>query len=235
MLANYGILLVDDEPAYHAMVAALLQGLPVVVDYAADRAEALRKISTGRYDLILMDIQLGDDDGRQVAAAIRAADGGAGRRPVLAFTNIHPAEGERYFFDHGFDGWIAKPFEGRTLIATVRRWLGDAEDSGEMLAGGEQLASLLGEEGAAMMIARLHANLAEAVAAIDAGADARPIGHRMGGLSGTLGFPALSAAWLSLQDDRATWPTVRALTMEAIARSGTGPAVQDPGLHPNPS
>jgi hypothetical protein len=39
----------------------------------------------------------------------------------------------------------------------------------------------------------------------------------MGGLAGTLGFPTLSAAWLSLQDDRAAWPTVRALTIEAIA------------------
>jgi two-component system OmpR family response regulator len=217
MLANYGILLVDDEPAYHAMVVALLHRLPVVVDHAADRAEALRKLSTGRYDLILMDIQLGDDDGRQVTAAIRAAGGEAQRHPILAFTSLHPAEGERHFIDHGFDGWIAKPFEGRALIAAVRRWLSDAEEAAETGTEGGQLASLLGEEGAATMIARLYANLAEAVAEIDGGADARPIGHRMGGLTGTLGFPILSAAWLSLQDDRATWPTVRALTMEMIA------------------
>lgn len=235
MLANYEILLVDDEPAYHAIVAALLRHLPVEVDHAADRAEALRKVRARRYDLILMDIQLGDDDGREVAAAIGIAGDGAGRRPILAFTNIHPAEGERHFIDQGFDGWIAKPFEGRALIASVRRWLGDTAEFPETTAEGGQLAGLLGEEGAATMIARLHANLAEAVAAIDGGADARPIGHRMGGLSGTLGFPTLSAAWLSLQDDRATWPTVRALTMEAIARSVAAAAVQDERVRSHPA
>jgi two-component system OmpR family response regulator len=217
MRENYGILLVDDEPAYHAMVSALLRHLPAAVDHAADRNDALRKAAARRYDLVLMDIQLGEDDGRAAAASIRAAADWARDRPILAFTSVHPPEGERHFIEHGLDGWIAKPFEARALIATICRHLGvDPAEIGTPPAGG-QLAALLGEEGAASMIERLHANLAEAVAEIDGGADARPIGHRMGGLAGTLGFPALSAAWLSLQDDRAAWPTVRALTLEAIA------------------
>lgn len=219
MRENYEILLVDDEPAYRAIVSALLRSLPIDIDHAADRAAALRSLAVRRYDLILVDIELGRDDGREVAAVLRGAD-----CPILAFTGLHPAEGERYFTDHGFDGWIAKPFEGRTLVAAVCRWLGDGVPSTEAPAEGGQLSALLGADGAASMIGRLHANLAEAVAQIDGGADARPIGHRMGGLAGTLGFPTLSAAWLSLQDDRAAWPTVRALTIEAIARAqGSAP------------
>lgn len=216
MRENYGLLLVDDEPAYHAIVTALMRRMSVAVDHAADRAGALRKLAGRRYDLILMDIHLGADDGRELVAAVRGTD-----CPILAFTSLHPAEGERYFTDHGFDGWIAKPFEGRTLVAAVRRWLGEgAAPLEEPSIEGGQLATLLGPEGAASMIGRLYANLAEAVAQIDGGADARPIGHRMGGLAGTMGFPTLSAAWLSLQDDQAAWPTVRALTIEAIATPG---------------
>ncbi|MFD2500717.1 response regulator [Rhizorhabdus histidinilytica] len=106
MRENYGILLVDDEPAYRAIVSALLRSLPIDIDHAADRAAALRSLAVRRYDLILVDIELGRDDGREVAAVLRGAD-----CPILAFTGLHPAEGERYFTDHGFDGWIAKPFE----------------------------------------------------------------------------------------------------------------------------
>nr|WP_047167526.1 response regulator [Sphingomonas sp. Y57] len=218
MRENYGILLVDDEPAYLAIVTALLRSLPVEVDHAADRASAFGRLATRRYDLILVDIQLGRDDGRDVAAELRGVD-----CPILAFTSLDPAEGERYFTDLGFDGWIAKPFEGSALVAAVCRWLGDGVASPDAPPEGGQLAALLGADGAASMIGRLHDSLAEAVAQIDGGADARPIGHRIGGLTGTLGFPTLSAAWLSLQDDLAAWPTVRALTIEAISR-GKGSA-----------
>jgi hypothetical protein len=68
------------------------------------------------------------------------------------------------------------------------------------------------------MIYRFHAGLAEGVKEIDAGGDVRAIGHRLGGLAGTLGFPALSAAWLALEDGRSVWPTVRTLALEAIAQ-----------------
>lgn len=217
MWENYGILLVDDEPAYHAIVPALLRSLSIAVDSAASREAALRMASARPYALILMDIQLGGDDGVETAATIRQSLDWARDCPIIAFTSVCPVGGEQYFRERGFDGWISKPFEGQRLIAAVRHALDDGRDISDIVPEGGKLAALLGEEGAASMIDRLHANLAESLAEIDGGADARPIAHRMGGLAGTLGFPTLSAAWLSLQDDRAVWPTVRALTMEAIA------------------
>ena len=86
----------------------------------------------------------------------------------------------------------------------------------------EKLAALLGPEQAAMMIGRYLAGLAEGIDQIEAGGDARAIGHRLGGMGGLLGFNALGTAWLSLENHGlAAWPTVRELTLEAIERHKT--------------
>ncbi|WP_238147242.1 response regulator [Rhizorhabdus dicambivorans] len=217
-MEKYGILLIDDEAAYHAMVSALLGGRGVEVAAVADSDEALAAVMRQRFALILLDIQLGADDGRELVGSLRRMRPWLADCPIVAFTTMRPAAGESYFIDRGFDGWLPKPFKAADLIALARRWLG-ADRVGE-LSEESPLAKLLGEEAAASMIERLHVHLSEAVAEIDGGADPRPVGHRVGGLAGTLGFPALSAAWLSLQDNSAAWPTVRALTLETLGGNG---------------
>ena len=217
-MENYGILLVDDEPAYHMIVTALLASFEGPVVCVADPAAAFETIRTRRYDLILMDVNLGSADGRLVSAELRRATDWAASCPIIAFTTLKPESGERYFLEEGFDGWLPKPLSGPALIALVRNWLGDHRLKIVANGAARRLSVLLGEAPAAMVIDRFHDSMAGAVAAIDSGSDPRALGHSIGGLSGTLGFAVLSAAWLSLQDDVAVWPTVRSLTMEAIAQ-----------------
>lgn len=223
-MENYGILLVDDEPAYHAIVSALLVPRGGAVDGAGDAASALEAIRSRRYDLILVDINMAEADGYDAVAAIRAAGDWTRAVPILAFTAEQITGGERHYLDAGFDGWLPKPFQAAELIMTLQRWLG-VDRVGTIAEQPEaKLAALIGAGPAAVMIERFHAGLAEAVEEIDAGSDARSPAHRIGGLAGTLGFPVLSAAWLSLQHgDASAWPTVRTLTLEAIARHRTDP------------
>ena len=225
-MENYGILLVDDESSYHMIVTALLACFDGPVTCVSDMPAALEAVSAWRYDLILMDIHLGAADGRLVAAEIRAATDWAFSCPIIAFTTLRPDEGERYFLEQGFDGWLHKPLSGSALTALVRRWLGDQRLSTVVDGAANRLSELLGETPAAKVIDRFHESMAAAVAAIDSGSDPRPLGHSIGGLAGTLGFSVLSAAWLALQDgDAAAWPTVRALTMEAIAQQEERPKI----------
>lgn len=223
-MENYGILLVGGEPAYRAIVAALLSGTAAAdfaVDFAANAAAAVAAVRTHIYELILVDIELPDRDGYQVVADIRAAAMGAQVAPIVAFTTLRPADGERHFIDRGFDGWLAKPFAATDLFALVRRWRGGEQPAIGADERRSQLADLLGQEQADAMVDRMLASFAEAVEAIDAGGDERVLGHRLGGLAGTLGFPALSAAWLALEEGgRPIWPTARAITLEAIERLG---------------
>jgi len=221
MLENYGILLVDDESVYHAIVSALLRPEFGEIDCVDDADAAGHAVIKRRYDLILMDIRLDGQDGRDLVTRVRAASEWNRLCPIIAFTADRPSDGEQYFVDRGFDGWLAKPFLAETLLQTVRRWL--TGQAGPAPEPGSKLASLLGTEAAEAMIGRFYDNLSEAVEQVDGGADVAPIGHKLGGLAGTLGFGGLSAAWLSLQDSAEAWPTVRSLTMEALARRRTRP------------
>ncbi|WP_235398967.1 response regulator [Sphingomonas sp. SRS2] len=210
----------DDESAYHAIVVALLPWIGGV-DFAGTGPEAVAAVRARPYDLVLVDIEMPGRDGYQVAADIRAAAEWARLAPVIAFTTLRPAAGVQHFIDRGFDGWLAKPFAAADLVALVRRWIGGDQPMIGADDRRSQLADLLGQEAADAMVGRMLASLAEAVEAIDAGGDERALGHRMGGLAGTLGFPALSAAWLALEDGgRTMWPTARAITQETIQRLG---------------
>lgn len=218
-MEKYGILLIDDETAYHAIVAALLEPHGVTVRRAGDADAALAAVQGEPAAMILLDVQLGADDGRELVASLRRMRPWVAECPVIAFTTMQPPDGDRYFRDRGFDGWFHKPFQAAGLLALTGRCLG-TDLSGALPDGGEStLSRLLGAEAAAAMVERLHDHLREAVTAIDDGADPAPIGHRVGGLAGTLGFPMLSTAWLSLQDSAAAWPTVRTLTIEALGRA----------------
>jgi DNA-binding NarL/FixJ family response regulator len=62
------VLIVDDHPSFRASARALLEaeGFSVVAE-AADGAEALAKTKALRPDLVLLDVQLPDLDGFEVA------------------------------------------------------------------------------------------------------------------------------------------------------------------------
>ena len=65
------VLIVDDHPSFRASARALLQaeGFEVVGE-AADGAEALRAVEELHPDVVLLDVQLPDTDGFDVAARL---------------------------------------------------------------------------------------------------------------------------------------------------------------------
>ena len=218
-MEDRSILLVDDEPAYHLIISALLKDVGISVQGVPDAASAFQAIRAHRYSLILLDIQMAGIDGFRGVGHIRSTSDWTRHVPIVAFTASNPADDESAFIQRGFDGLLAKPFCAADLIHLLRCRLQD-ETIGRMVATDRMaLSDIVGSKTADVMLKRFHSNLAAAVRAIDAGADARGYGHRLGGLAGTLGMSALSAAWLSLQyGNFGAWPTVRALSVELIER-----------------
>ena len=59
------ILIVDDHEGYRSIASEVVAAAPgfTVGGEAKDRAEALARLATGGIDLVLMDVNLGDEDG----------------------------------------------------------------------------------------------------------------------------------------------------------------------------
>ena len=79
------VLIVDDHPSFRASARALLQaeGFEVVGE-AADGAEALRAVEELHPDVVLLDVQLPDIDGFDVAARLTKTNSWA---PAIVLTS----------------------------------------------------------------------------------------------------------------------------------------------------
>jgi CheY-like chemotaxis protein len=95
------------------------------VDLATNGRDAVEAAKTGRYDVVLMDIQMPEMDGYEATAAIRAWEHETERQrvPIIALTaHALPADRARCLAE-GMDDFVTKPFSGEALGAVIARWL----------------------------------------------------------------------------------------------------------------
>lgn len=90
---------------------------------AADGQEALDRLKKGRYDLILMDIQMPVLSGLEAVRMIRESPDFASvsRIPIIAMTAYAMAGDKEKFLSAGIDAYVAKPLELADLDTAVRR------------------------------------------------------------------------------------------------------------------
>jgi DNA-binding response OmpR family regulator len=110
------ILVVEDDAEILDLVAYVLRRERFVVVEARDGAEGLRRWSTERPDLVVLDLGLPGIDGFDVLRQIRARDG----TPVLVLTGRTDNRDVVRTFSLGTDDFLAKPFEFRELTARIR-------------------------------------------------------------------------------------------------------------------
>src|SRR6202050_5765675 len=68
------ILVIDDEPDIRESLEALLSQEGYQVDLAANATEGLKRLETGLYDLVLLDLMMPDKSGMQVLQEVRTRD-----------------------------------------------------------------------------------------------------------------------------------------------------------------
>ncbi len=125
--AKFGRLLVCDDNALNRNVAVRqLTALGYTTDVAEDGLEAMRKWELGDYALILLDCQMPQLSGYDVAKRIReieAKNSERARTIILAYTaNVIQEDRERCFAA-GMDDVVTKPADLRTLREAVGSWL----------------------------------------------------------------------------------------------------------------
>jgi len=125
IFAGRSMLLVEDVEINREIIQALLEPTKLIIDYAENGAEAVRKFTEApyKYDLIFMDIQMPVMDGYEATRRIRELETpNAKKIPIIAMTaNVFKEDIERCL-EAGMDGHIGKPVNFKEIIATLRSY-----------------------------------------------------------------------------------------------------------------
>ncbi len=121
------ILLAEDNELNSEIATAILEEAGFSVDTANNGFVAVEKVKNadaGRYDLILMDIQMPVMDGYEAAREIRALDDNTKSRiPIYAMTANAFDEDKQKALDSGMNGHIAKPIDIDKMMSVLEEAL----------------------------------------------------------------------------------------------------------------
>ena len=116
------VLIVDDDPAIQKMLEKVMNSNHLEADIASDGRTALEMIRRGRYQVILLDINMGDIDGFEVIKKTRS-EGNV--TPIIIISGRNEDYDALYGLSVGADDYITKPFRpvvlGAKDIALIRR------------------------------------------------------------------------------------------------------------------
>ena len=115
----YHILVLEDETATRCMLCALLETEGFHVTSVESGAAAYEVVAQTRFDLIILDLNLPDEDGLHIARELRArSDVG-----IVMLTSRRDDIDRVIGLEMGADDYITKPFFPRELVVRVKNLL----------------------------------------------------------------------------------------------------------------
>ncbi|MCB0352226.1 MAG: response regulator [Bdellovibrionales bacterium] len=120
-LRPLSVLFVEDNPINRRTLSLLLQKFGHTVECAKNGAEAVSLFKAGRYDIVLMDIQMPVMDGIEASRIIRTLEGGKAI-PIIALTASAMAGDRERLMSSSINDYLAKPFGKRDLLELLVRW-----------------------------------------------------------------------------------------------------------------
>ena len=116
------ILLVEDDKLIQTIEALLITEQGFEVDIAMNGREALQKVHTNHYRLVLMDIGLPDQDGLTLTRQLRRHYSSL-QLPIVALTAHNSQETENACIQAGMNGFICKPLTTGKLLCVLQQFI----------------------------------------------------------------------------------------------------------------
>ncbi len=110
------ILIVEDDERIISFMKRGLEAEEHEVDVASGKFQTLALITTDTYDVIILDIFLGPDDGLDICRTLRHR---GVESPILLMTAKGTAAIEKTSREAGANAYLAKPFSFDDLVATI--------------------------------------------------------------------------------------------------------------------
>jgi len=115
---SYKILVVDDEPDICEILQFNLENDGYIADVAHSAEEAMKK-DLSKYDLLLLDVMMGEISGFKMASIVRKSP--KTKDIPIIFLTAKTAENDTLTgFTLGADDYISKPFSIKQVVARVK-------------------------------------------------------------------------------------------------------------------
>jgi PAS domain S-box-containing protein len=123
-LRGVKVLLTDDNAINRQVIRLFLAPHGCEITEAANGEEALDKLSSQPFDIVLLDVHMPVMDGKEAVQRIRASSDSWSKLPVIALTaDAMSGDRERYLA-LGMTDYVAKPVDQRELISKLSVCLG---------------------------------------------------------------------------------------------------------------
>jgi chemosensory pili system protein ChpA (sensor histidine kinase/response regulator) len=117
---GHAVLFVDDSISVRKVAAHFLETSGLEVDTAVDGLDALEKLETGRFRLVMTDLEMPRTHGYELIAAIRRSPRHR-HLPVIVCSSRSSQKHRQRAAEMGAQGYLTKPFTKEQLLAEIQR------------------------------------------------------------------------------------------------------------------
>jgi two-component system chemotaxis response regulator CheY len=122
-MPDNNILIIEDSPTMRQLISFALKRLPGVrIVEATDGVDALKKLSSEKFDLILTDINMPIMDGLKLVSLVRN-DANYRDVPIVVITTEGAREDRERALALGANDYITKPIQANRILALARSLL----------------------------------------------------------------------------------------------------------------
>lgn len=110
------VLLIDDDRRHSELLKTFLERFGIELDCAEEAESGLAKLSSGKPDLLLLDVMLPGRDGFSICREVRKTSD----IPIIMLTARGDVIDRVSGLELGADDYLGKPFEPRELVARIQ-------------------------------------------------------------------------------------------------------------------